>query len=204
MHAGNATKAGEKDVVKSNQVFNEWMASSDGRRKLQSNTTSITVPVYVHVITASNGLLGNVTESTIAEQMTALNVSFRPHFAFVLVKTNYVDNDDWYSGALSLDEPRTAMMRELRQGGSGTLNIYIVDSTPDVETGSTLLGLAGFPFEYTTTYVFLSRRFRLLSSRTLSSSVQRSALTILLTHRAQSIRGWSNDLAWNVAGRHLW
>jgi hypothetical protein len=145
-------------VVKSNQVFNEWMASSEGRRKLQSNTTSITVPVYFHVITASNGRLGNVSESAIAAQMTALNVSFRPHFAFVLVETNYVDNDDWYSDALTLDEPRAAMMRELRQGGSGTLNIYSVDSTPDFETGGTVLGMAAFPFEYTNKYVFLSCR----------------------------------------------
>lgn len=133
------------------QVFAEWLAK-DGARKLQSDEP-IQVPVYFHVITAFNGLLGTVPRSTVTAQIDVLNESFQPYFTFDLVEVDYVDNDDWYDGGLSFQSStaRTDMRSSLRKGGSASLNIYATDTTRS--SGGVLLGLATFPSEYENMYV---------------------------------------------------
>jgi hypothetical protein len=149
---GNATQPGEKDIEKANRLFSEWMASSNGQRKLQSDTP-VRVSVYVHVITAANGSRGKVSESAIATQMEILDAAFQPYFAFDLVKTDYTNNDGWHNNALSFDTltPRSEMKEALHQGGPASLNIYVAGTT-NTDRG-VLLGLATFPDEYETAYV---------------------------------------------------
>jgi hypothetical protein len=149
---GNATQPGEKDIEKSKRRFSEWMASSNGQRKLQSDTP-VRVSVYVHVITALNGTRGNVSAAAIATQMEILDASYQPYFVFDLVKTDYTNNDSWHKNALSFDTltPRSEMKEALHQGGPASLNLYIAGTT-NTDLG-VLLGLATFPDEYETAYV---------------------------------------------------
>jgi hypothetical protein len=204
-YIGNATQPGEKDIEKANRLFSEWMASSNGQRKLQSDTP-VRVSVYVHVITAANGTRGNVSESAIAKQMEILDAAFQPYFAFDLVKTDYTNNDGWHNNALSFDTltPRSEMKEALHQGGPASLNIYVAGTT-NTDNGI-LLGLATFPDEYETAYVL---RFvhvdscRCCCRLLLSISPDYSPLRGT-HHNAQSKPGRCRGLARNPARRKLW
>ena len=108
---------------------------------------SVSIPVYVHVITDGNQ--GNVSAGTINSQINILNDAYdggetggaSTPFTFNLVSTQYVDNASWYTAG-----PGTAaeasMKSTLRQGGSLALNVYI--NSP----GGGLLGWATFPWWY--------------------------------------------------------
>lgn len=139
----NATAMGEKDMEIAERVYNEFMANG-GRRQLQG---TINIPVYWHIITTTDNT-GFVRQASIDRSMDLLNAAFSPDFQFSLAATNYVQNNDWFTNGLqSGSASHRAMTSSLRQGGSGTLNLYTTN-TPPRESGI-LLGMATFPRDYT-------------------------------------------------------
>ena len=106
--------------------------------------TAITIDVYFHVITNTNGA-GNVSDAMIADQIAVLNAAFIAsssfRFRFILVSTDRTANNSWY-----IAEPGTVAEREmktaLRKGTADDLNFYT--NNP----GGGLLGWATFPSSY--------------------------------------------------------
>jgi hypothetical protein len=100
-----------------------------------------TIPVYVHVIRASNGD-GAVTSQMINGQLSVLNAAYASAgFGFALAGTDTTTNDAWYT-AVPGSQAEKAMKSALRRGDAGTLNLYT-----GVNDGS-LLGWATFPSDY--------------------------------------------------------
>jgi Pregnancy-associated plasma protein-A len=125
----------EKDV---GQVAKALPASAQGRAP---GNSSITVPVYWHVITS--GTEGAVTNSQIAAQISALNAGFGggeggddTGFSFALAGVTRTNDATWYASRSAGAEH--AMKQALKQGGDGDLNVY---ST----SGGAYLGWAYLP-----------------------------------------------------------
>src|SRR5262249_30731388 len=105
---------------------------------------SVTVRVYVHVITDTNGN-GDVPDTRIQQQIQVLNDSYSTAtggadtpFRFQLAGTTRTANDAWY--AMTPGSPEEAAAKAfLHQGGYGDLNLYIAN------IGAGLLGWATFP-----------------------------------------------------------
>lgn len=107
----------------------------------------ITIPVVVHVIQENSTRAGgNIPDSMINAQINVLNDSFdggatggaATAFQFSLVQINRVTNPSWYPIVYGSSAERQ-MKNALRQGGDGTLNIYLGELSDD------LLGWATFP-----------------------------------------------------------
>jgi hypothetical protein len=105
---------------------------------------SATVPVYFHVI--HNGTTGNVSDTTIAEQMAVLNLAFSGFYgganskvSFNLVNVDRTNNAAWFDA-----EPESpaelAMKQALKRGGANALNIYSTSGAQDF-----FLGWAYYP-----------------------------------------------------------
>jgi hypothetical protein len=102
---------------------------------------SVTVNVYLHVITDSNGF-GAPTAVMIQEQMAVLNAAFASTpYKFNLFSTDYTANSTWYTGCYGGSE--AAMKSALYKGGASDLNLYTCSP------GSGILGYATFPSSYT-------------------------------------------------------
>jgi hypothetical protein len=110
---------------------------------------SITVPVYVHVITKGTGAAnGDISDQMIAAQIQVLNDAYAGNtggavtsFKFQLVSTDRTTNATWYTmspGSTAESQAKAA----LRKGGANALNIYFAG------IGGGLLGWATFPSDY--------------------------------------------------------
>jgi hypothetical protein len=100
----------------------------------------VTVPVYVHVITDSNGD-GDVT-ALMPAQIDVLNRAYASAgIRFNVVSTQVIENDAWYTAALGSPE-EIQMKSALRRGGPGAMNVYT-----GVNDGA-YLGWATYPWEY--------------------------------------------------------
>lgn len=102
---------------------------------------TVTIPVHIHVITASNGT-GAPTSAMINSQIQVLNDAYADMgYAFSVVSTDTSANDAWYTA-----EPGTTaekqMKTALHRGGAGDLNMYFNNM------GGGLLGWATFPSSY--------------------------------------------------------
>ncbi|SIO88409.1 Gll1663 protein [Nocardiopsis sp. JB363] len=108
-----------------------------------------TVPVVVHVISASDGS-GEVSDGRIDDQVDVLNRAYQGEYAqgsegtdtefrFELADVTRTENDTWFR---EFGDHRDTIRAELRQGGAETLNIYTAD------LGSGLLGFSTFPQDY--------------------------------------------------------
>jgi hypothetical protein len=100
--------------------------------------------VYFHVIT--NGATGNVSDATIAEQMTVLNLAFSGFyggddtgFQFTLAGVDRTSNAAWFDAEPGSPE-EFAMKGALKRGGATALNIYSTSGAQDF-----FLGWAYFP-----------------------------------------------------------
>lgn len=103
-------------------------------------TTSVTIPVYWHVIHSGNN--GNLSSGDINGQINVLNSAYAGSgFSFNLVSVDYTDNSSWFTAGPDTSA-EAAMKASLRQGGADALNIY--SSNP----GGGLLGWATFPSWY--------------------------------------------------------
>jgi hypothetical protein len=108
---------------------------------------SVSVNVYFHVITASNGE-GNLSDATLLTQIDVLNAAYsgatggaNTPFRFVPVAVDRTVNDTWFGaspGTAAEQEMKTA----LHQGTAKDLNLYTN------ATGGGLLGWATFPWDY--------------------------------------------------------
>ncbi|MCW8092841.1 zinc metalloprotease [Alteromonas sp. ASW11-130] len=102
---------------------------------------SVTIDVYMHVITDTNGS-GALSTGEINAQISVLNDAYRnTPFKFNLVYTNYVANNAWYNVGYNSAAERE-MKAALRQGDASDLNIYAAN------IGDGLLGWATFPSSY--------------------------------------------------------
>jgi hypothetical protein len=129
----------------------EEVARIDGEvertaRALAAAPSTITVPVWVHVINKGAGLAnGDVPDRQITDQITVLNKAYtdaRMPFRFKLVGTDRTRNSTWFNVAPETSTQH-AMKAALRKGGPETLNIYLAN------LGDGLLGWATFPSDYT-------------------------------------------------------
>lgn len=101
----------------------------------------VTVPVYFHVITDTNGA-GGLTQKQIDDQMAVLTSAFTSsEFSFGPVTVTRTANRSWYNLRAGTKAERD-MKTKLRQGGKNALNIY------SANLGGGLLGWATFPSSY--------------------------------------------------------
>ena len=101
---------------------------------------TISVPVYVHVITTTTGV-GDVS-SRVPRQLSVLNASYKnAGVKFDLVSVDVTANDAWYTVGIGSKEEK-AMKSSLRRGGANALNLYTAS------LGGGLLGWATFPKSY--------------------------------------------------------
>jgi pregnancy-associated plasma protein-A len=120
---------------------------------------SVTVQVYIHVITSASGQ-GGVTAKQISDQIAVMNTAYAggdtgrapgqgpsdqptaaTPFKFVLAGTDTTANDSWYTMTPSSAAEKQAKAA-LRKGGAGALNIYTAN------IGQGLLGWSTFPSDY--------------------------------------------------------
>ena len=88
----------------------------------------VVVPTWVHVV--SDGPIGNVSDTAIADQIQVLNATFggqeggaRTGFSFRLAGVTRTNNAQWHYANPGGAEHR--MKRTLHRGGDETLNIYL-------------------------------------------------------------------------------
>jgi hypothetical protein len=110
------------------------------------STTPVGVPTWFHVVTGSDGS-GTVTSSQITAQLDVLNDSFDgttegapSRFSFSLGGITTTANDAWHNAGPGSSAER-AMKTALREGGAGTLNVYLTEAAG-------YLGWATFPWSY--------------------------------------------------------
>ena len=100
------------------------------------------INVYFHVIRNSTGLIGDVTERQIRDQVAVLNGAFASGgWSFNLVSVDRTDNQSWFTMQPGTTAERDAKAA-LHQGSADDLNIY------SASPGGGLLGWATFPSSY--------------------------------------------------------
>ncbi|MBI5707584.1 MAG: zinc metalloprotease [Armatimonadetes bacterium] len=110
----------------------------------------VTIPVYMHIITADDGVTGNFSDVVVANIVAKLNSAFagtegaggyNTNFRFQLVSTDRTANTIWWQA--TRDSPAEVECKTaLRQGSADDLNLYIRDLPPG------LGGYGGFPWWY--------------------------------------------------------
>lgn len=118
--------------------------------------TASTIPVWVHVISAGAGFAnGEVPDTMIRNQIKVLNDSFNGRtggantsFGFDLAGVTRTQNAEWFSQFAYSTDVELAAKTQLRRGGPGTLNVYLVDGGP-------YLGWAYFPSILNSSYANL-------------------------------------------------
>jgi hypothetical protein len=120
--------------------------SADERFRIESNATTVTIQVYVHVITNASGT-GAVSDTMIANQIRVLNDAYsgvtggtNTRFRFALAGTDRTANTTWFNAGPDT-AAEAAMKTALRKGGAADLNLY-------TNNGAGLLGWATFPSWY--------------------------------------------------------
>ena len=135
-------RCGVKDPNSSTQaaVEQDIAATQAGGGVGAPKLGTITVPVYVHVITSTTGV-GDVT-SLVPRQISVLNAAYSSaRVKFSLQSIDVTANDAWYNVGIGSKEEK-AMKSTLRRGGGNALNIYTAN------LGGGLLGWATFPKSY--------------------------------------------------------
>ena len=112
-------------------------------RGSKAGSAGAAIPVYVHVMAASDGS-GNVTNSQVQRQIGVLNNTFAggesgaaadTGFTFQLAGVDRFFNNTWHKDAAS-----TKYRTQTRKGGADALNMWLVDFK--------YLGIATFPWDY--------------------------------------------------------
>lgn len=141
-------KCGTPDPSAATVVRVEQELSSKKATATLRDSGLITIPVYVHIITRTDGTGGPPTKSHISNQIRVLNNSFSGStggvdtgFRFVLAGIDQTANNSWFT-ATNGSTAEQQMKAALRQGGPRDLNLYLNNM------GQGLLGWATFPWNY--------------------------------------------------------
>jgi hypothetical protein len=136
----------EQEALALEQAASE-LAIRTGRNTISSEATTVTVGVYVHVITNTSGA-GNITDTVIANQIRVLNDSysgltggFNTKFRFALISTDRTANNTYFAAGYGT-AAETSMKTALHKGTAKDLNMYFNQPS----TGE--LGWATFPSSY--------------------------------------------------------
>jgi Pregnancy-associated plasma protein-A len=124
-----------------------------GRAKVEA---TVTVPVWVHVITRGAGFAnGSLSDDMIRAQIRVLDDSYSgrtggagSEFDFQLAGVTRTVNQMWFESMVTDLEVELQAKQSLRRGGPETLNIYTVDGGP-------YLGFAYFPSILASPYAVL-------------------------------------------------
>jgi hypothetical protein len=115
--------------------------------RFESNATTVTIGVYVHVITNTSGA-GAISDTVIANQIRVLNDSysgitggFNTKFRFTRISTDRTANNSYFAAGYGTTAEKN-MKTALRKGTAKDLNIYFNQPS----TGE--LGWATFPSSY--------------------------------------------------------
>ena len=139
--ASRADRCGVEDPSADELALIEQAASNGNK----DHGGVITIPVYWHIITTSNGT--PYVGSLVPAQMQVLNDTYAgSKFAFELKSIDEASNDAWFFAAQGSADER-AMKKALRKGGPESLNIYTTN-------GDVFLGWATLPFHYRWTLSF--------------------------------------------------
>jgi len=131
-HNRLAARAG----VSANSVSTDQLTAT-----VAAAVSAVTVPVYFHVITDTNGS-GGLSDAQIDAQMDVLNRAFAGSgFKFDRPIIDRTANRSWYNLRSGTKAERD-MKRTLRRGDKNALNIY------SANLGGGLLGWATFPSSY--------------------------------------------------------
>ena len=129
-----------KEAEMKEQHFNKLRSKSPMDTQSMA-AGSITIDVYMHVITDTNNN-GALSQNTINAQMDVLNDAYSgTPFTFNLVSTDVTANNSWYTAGHG-SSAEAAMKSALRQGDASDLNFYTNNM------GGGLLGWATFPSDY--------------------------------------------------------
>ncbi|MFL6245223.1 MAG: zinc metalloprotease, partial [Thermoanaerobaculia bacterium] len=123
------------------------MASRNSGLRFETEATTVTIGVYVHVITNTSGA-GNISDTVIANQIRVLNDSYsgltggyNTKFRFSLISTDRTANNTYFAAGYGT-AAETSMKTALHKGTAKDLNIYFNQPS----TGE--LGWATFPSSY--------------------------------------------------------
>jgi len=122
---------------------NDFQAKKAERKAvgIAANVTGGVIPVYFHVVTASDGTTGDIRDSQIGRQIQVLNNAYGQWgWSFQLVSTTRTPNDDWFNNCYGSGE--SPMKQALHQGTASTLNIYSCSPSDGI------LGFSTFPSGY--------------------------------------------------------
>jgi hypothetical protein len=127
--------------------MSQWMGEvpRSALAKMAAKAGVVSIPIYFHVIT--DGANGQVSDTTINNQIVALNKSYsgqlggvRTGFRFRVAGVDHTNNAAWY--AVNPGDPAERQMkRALHTGGPDVLNVYTA-------SGGDFLGWATFPSSY--------------------------------------------------------
>jgi hypothetical protein len=144
---GCATYAPSLEEAEAREEHARTMYALMAHNRLESEATTVTVNVYVHVIRNSSGA-GDVSDTKIANQIKVLNDSYsgltggvNTKFRFAVVSTDRSNNNSWYT-AQPGTSAETQMKNALHKGTARDLNLYFNNM------GGGLLGWATFPSDY--------------------------------------------------------
>jgi hypothetical protein len=127
--------------------MSQWMGEvpRSALAKMAAKAGVVSIPIYFHVIT--DGANGQVSDTTINNQIVALNKSYsgqlggvKTGFRFRVAGVDHTNNAAWY--AVNPGDPAERQMkRALHTGGPDVLNVYTA-------SGGDYLGWATFPSSY--------------------------------------------------------
>ncbi|MGB8338956.1 MAG: zinc metalloprotease [Burkholderiales bacterium] len=140
-HVSDAEKAQHDNMLASFKTANPGSADRA--------IGSVGIPVWVHVIRADTTVAGgNIPDRMVRSQISILNAAYGggtggvgSPFTFQLAGITRTTNSTWYTMTPN-STAETQAKNALRQGGPGTLNIYLAN------IGQGLLGWATFPTDY--------------------------------------------------------
>ncbi len=137
----------EAAAIEAHTEMLQSLMQRSGRFDVSANATTVTIPVYYHVITNTSGT-GNITDAQLANQTQVLNDAYsgltggvNTKFRFALAGTDRTANNTWFAAGYGTTA-ETQMKNALRKGNAAALNIYFNQPS----TGE--LGWATFPSSY--------------------------------------------------------
>ncbi|MGH3130832.1 MAG: zinc metalloprotease, partial [Gaiellaceae bacterium] len=131
----NSAAAARGDDAREPVLNETYEALPESARGKGGPRFKATIPVYFHVV-SPDGVVGNVTQAQIDEQIAVMNLSFsgfyggaKTGFKFTLAGVTRSVNADWFNAGPGSPDER-AMKKALTRGGLGTLNYYSTTAGP--------------------------------------------------------------------------